>query len=44
MQMTTALQDISKDEELFVYYGYQTKLPELKWYFDLKEKFEKGLL
>ena len=38
-----ALQNVSKDEEIFVYYGYQVERPEFKWYFDLKERFDNGL-
>ena len=38
-----ALRNVSKDEEIFVHYGYQVERPEFKWYFDLKEKFDKGL-
>ncbi len=39
-----ALRDIDQDEEIFTHYGYQVKSPALDWYFELKEKFEKGLI
>jgi len=39
-----ALQDIKMGEEIFTYYGYEVQVPQFKWYFDLKEEFEKGLV
>jgi hypothetical protein len=39
-----ALKDIAKGEEVFTYYGYQVRSPAVDWYFELGEKFEKGLV